>query len=123
MQTEVGTLSVNGVEYVRKADIKQTAEKLDGMEYVIVRSYSAGVHAGFLKKREGQEVELINSRRIWYWDGAASLSQLSVDGTKNPDNCKFPCEIPRITLTQAVEIIPCTEAAKLSIQGVAVWEK
>lgn len=58
--------------------------------YVIVRTYSAGVFAGELVSRNGKEVELKNARRPWYWSGASSLSQLSVDGVKNPKDCKFP---------------------------------
>ena len=91
--------------------------------YVIIRTYSAGVFAGFLVRREGKEVELRNARRIWYWDGAASLSQLAQEGTSAPDKCKFPCAVDKIILTEAIEIISCTEKAELSIRGVAVWSK
>lgn len=89
--------------------------------YVIVRTYSAGVFAGELVKRTGQEVELRNARRLWYWDGAASLSQLATDGVSKPHNCKFPCETSSIVLTQAVEIIPVTPAARKSIAAVPIW--
>lgn len=92
-------------------------------KYVIVRSYSAGVFAGTLVSKKGQEVELKNARRIYYWDGAATLSQLAMEGVSKPQNCKFPCEVSSITLTQAIEIIPCTEAAKKSIASVAIWKQ
>ena len=92
-------------------------------KYVIVRTYSAGVFAGELESRTGQEVVLRNARRIWYWSGAASLSQLATDGTKDPLNCKFPCVVDRVELFQAIEILDVTEAAKKSIQAVAVWQK
>jgi len=106
---------INGVEYVRKQDVTK--------DYVIVRTYSAGVFAGNLFSRDGKEVVLKNARRVWYWDGAASLSQLAVDGTSNPSNCKFPCEVSQITLTEAIEIIPCTEKAEKSIKEVPIWKK
>ena len=109
------SILVDGVEYV---PVQETTK-----DYVIVRTYSAGVFAGNLESRNGKEVVLKNTRRIWYWDGAASLSQLAVEGTKKPDSCKFPCEVPEITLTEAIEIIPCTEKAERSIKGVAVWKK
>lgn len=89
--------------------------------YVIVRTYSAGVFAGELASRKGQEVVLLNARRLWYWDGAASLSQLAMEGTKKPENCKFPCEVDRVELLQAIEIIDATEKARESIKGVKVW--
>ncbi len=90
--------------------------------YVIVRTYSAGVFAGYLEKRKGQEVTLSKARRLWYWDGASSLSQLSVDGVSKPENCKFPCEVPTVELLQAIEILPVSIKAKKSIASVKVWE-
>lgn len=92
------------------------------MKYVIVRTYSAGVFAGELESRSGQEVVLLNARRLWYWKGAASLSQLAMEGTKEPIGCKFPCPVNRVELLQVIEILDTTEAAKKSIEGVPVWE-
>ena len=92
-------------------------------DYIICRTYSAGVFAGTLVVRKGQEVELKNARRLWYWDGAASLSQLSQEGVKNPENCKFPCEVPSVILTQAIELLPVTKRAKESIALVKIWER
>ena len=82
-QDKIETITINGIDYVRK-DGSALAEQVDGMQYVIVRTYSAGVHAGYLKRRDGKDVDLINSRRLWYWKGAASLSQLAVDGVSTP---------------------------------------
>lgn len=92
------------------------------MEYVIVRTYSAGVFAGYLESREGKEAVIKNARRLWYWDGAASLSQLSVDGVSKPENCKFPCEVEKVILTEVIEILLCTEKAKESIANVKIWK-
>lgn len=92
-------------------------------KYVIVRTYSAGVFAGELESRSGQEVVLLNARRLWYWSGAASLSQLATDGTSDPSSCKFPCEVERVELLQAIEILDVTEKARESIKGVAVWKQ
>lgn len=89
--------------------------------YVIVRTYSAGVFAGTLVSRKGKEVVLAGVRRIWYWKGAASLSQLAVSGTSDPGGCKFPPEVSRIELTEAVEILDVTEAARQSIASVKPW--
>ena len=98
-------------------------DALDIGEYVIIRSARAGVHAGILTMKAGQQARLENARRIWYWDGAASLSQLAVDGTSAPENCKFPCAVDQITLTEVIEVIPCTEKARTSIEDVPVWER
>ena len=90
-------------------------------KYVIVRTYSAGVFAGLLQSREGKEVVLTDARRLWYWAGAASLSQLAVDGTSAPGKCKFPVAVPSVTLTEAIEILEVGVAARESIEGVPVW--
>lgn len=92
-------------------------------KYVIVRTYSAGVFAGNIENRKGQEVVLKNARRIWYWVGAASLSQLATDGTSNPNGCKFPCEVSRVELLNAIEILDVTPQAEKSIKSVPVWKQ
>lgn len=92
-------------------------------QYVMVRTYSAGVFAGEFVSRNGQEVVLKNARRIWYWAGAASLSQLAMEGTTKPNDCKFPCKVSEVELLQAIEIIPITKKAEESIKSVPVWAK
>lgn len=89
---------------------------------MIVRGDRSGVFAGYLKKREGREVTLTKVRRIWYWDGAASLSQLAQTGTIKPENCKFPELVEEILVLDAIEIIKTTETAKKSIEAVKVWK-
>lgn len=91
-------------------------------QYVIVRTYSAGVFAGNFVSRKGAEVVLKNARRIWYWDGAASLSQLAMEGTSKPENCKFPCEVSTVELLNAIEILETTKKAEKIIKGVPVWK-
>lgn len=116
-------ITINGIDYVRADSVEMMAETFDGMRYVMCRTYSAGVFAGYLQSRDGKEVVLRKARRIWYWEGAASLSQLAMEGTSKPENCKFPCEVDEVILTEAIEIIPITERAKASIAGVKIWEE
>ena len=89
---------------------------------VIVRGDRSGVFFGTLVERNGREVTLENCRRIWYWDGAASISQLAVDGTKKPDQCKFTVSVNSIAILDVIEIIPCSEIAICSIEGVKEWK-
>ena len=91
-------------------------------KYVIVRGGRSGVFAGTLIAKEGSEVELSDCRRLWYWDGAASISQLAVDGTAQPGECKFTITVPSICITDVIEIIPCTEKAEASIKAVPEWK-
>lgn len=117
-------IMIDGTTYIRE-DLASTqmAPELDGMEYCMVRTYSAGVFAGYIESREGKEAVLRNARRIWYWDGAASLSELATRGTSKPENCKFPVAVDKVILTEVIEIIPITLIAKESIDGVSVWTK
>lgn len=95
---------------------------LQDNRYVIVRTYSAGVFAGNLYSKKDKEVILHNARRLWKWSGAASLSQLAMEGVKDPNNCKFPCEVNSICLLETIEIIDCTDNAKKSIKSVPEWK-
>ena len=91
--------------------------------YVIARTYSAGVFAGTLVKKSGKEITLKNARRLWYWKGAASLSQLAMEGVKYPNECKFPCEVSKVELTELIELLDATPKAKKSISEVPIWEQ
>jgi hypothetical protein len=91
------------------------------MKYVLVRAHQAGVFYGELVERNGKEITLANARRIWRWSGAASLSQLAVDGTSNPKECKFPTPVPLVLLLEAIEVLDVTDKARKSIESVPVW--
>ena len=84
--TAVKTIRIDDVEYVR-ADA-EPATDVDGLEYVLVRTYSAGVFAGYLKDRDGKEVELVKARRLWRWYGASCLSQIAQEGVRDPERCQ-----------------------------------
>lgn len=117
-------LIINGIDYVPADSIKamKMAEPVDGMHYCIIRTYSAGIHAGYLKERNGKEVTLINARRLWKWAGAFTLSEIAVNGVTKPDECKFSTAVPKIILTEAIEIIPCTEEARTCLVEVKSYE-
>ena len=94
---------------------------MDVGEYVIVRTLSAGLFAGTITWRDGQEIELTQARRLWFWKGAATLSQLAEEGTTLPQDCRFPVEVRRVLLTQAIEVLAVSENARKSIASVPVW--
>ena len=89
---------------------------------VIIRGDRSGVEFGTLVEHNGSEVTLYNARRIWSWAGAASLSQLATDGTSKPEECKFTVRVKSITILDAIEIIPCSDKAIKSIEGVREWK-
>ena len=122
-KVRVEELTIEGIVYVPKDSINQKAIEVDGMSYVMIRTYSAGVHCGYLKSRDGKEVCLVNSIRIWKWSGAASLSQLAMEGTNDASNCKFGVEVSNLILTEAIEVMEMTETAKQNIQNVPSWKQ
>lgn len=90
---------------------------------VIVRGDRSGVFFGTLAERNGREVKLKNCRRIWYWAGAASISQLAAEGTRCPNQCKFTMYVDEIEILDAIEIIPCSAKSIKSIEGVEIWKR
>ena len=87
---------------------------------VIVRTYSAGVHYGHLVSRRGREVRLTGSRRIYYWTGALSCSELATRGPGAGSRIGDPISV---TLTEAIEIIDCSPAAAKAIEAYPRWER
>ena len=94
---------------------------MDNRNYII-RADRAGVFFGKIKERNGSEVTMTDVRRLWYWDGAASLSQMAVEGVKKPENCKFTVTVPEMTILGVIEVIPCTDEAEKNIKGVPEWK-
>lgn len=116
-EVKVNTININGVEYVQKGQ-----ENLSPISNVsMVRSDRAGVFFGELVKRNGGEVTLKNARRVYYWDGAATLSQLAQEGTCKPQNCKFPPAVTSVDLLGVIEIIPVTDKALKVLNSVKEW--
>lgn len=114
---------VNGIKYVKETEItKNDYVSSEGKKYVIARTYTAGVFAGFIESENGQEVVLVKARRLWQWAGAASLSQMAMEGTSSPSSCKFPQEVDRVKLYQVIELLDATEKCKNSIDSVKVWK-
>ena len=64
---------------------------------------------------------MVNARRLWYWDGAASLSELAMRGTKKPKQCKFPVAVDRVVLLGVIEVLDVTAQAEASISAVPEW--
>ena len=96
---------------------------MENNQKYIVRCNGAGVFFTEIESRDGSEAKLRNARRLWYWAGAASLSQLATEGVKAPRECKFTVTVPEMTVLGIIEIIPCTQEAIDSINGVSEWKR
>lgn len=90
--------------------------------YVLIRSANSGVHFGRLGKKERDEVTLLDSRRVWSWAGACSLSQMAVAGVKKPEECRFSVVVPKIMVLGVCEIIPLSADAINNLYEVAEWK-
>ena len=108
-------ITINGEIYQKKIPMT------DSEKYVLIRTYSAGVHFGEIVRRDGMEVELNNARRIWAWKGANTLSDIAVKGLKNGKDSRISLTVKSIILTQAIEIIPISATALKSLNEVEEW--
>jgi FMN-dependent NADH-azoreductase len=88
---------------------------------VIVRTDRAGVFFGELVEKNGTDAKMKNVRKLFYWNGAAAIEQLAMEGTKRPNDCKFTVVVPEMEITQVIQIIPCTAESIANLEGVKVW--
>ncbi len=86
-------------------------------EYVIIRTYSAGVWFGKLEQKSGNEVILSDARRMWKWWAAKSISLSGVAKYGiNEKNSKICPALEKVWL-EAVEILSMTDTAIKSLKG------
>ncbi len=113
---------IDGTIYVKK---EEQIEAETPKQYVLIRSNYAGVFFGIIKKSDTHDeyVVLNECRRLWHWEGAATLSEMSVNGVGKPDGCKFTGITFNHEIKQVCEIIQCTKKAVDSIKGVQLWEE
>lgn len=121
------SIMIDDQKYIRADSVSKEAEKVDGMQYCVIRSYGSGVFCGYVKTKvselNGINVDLVNSRRVHSWSGACSLSQLAVEGSVSIDNCNIAMVVPVMTVANVIEIIPMTSKAAKQIQDASVWKK
>lgn len=103
---------------VKKKAVKRATTRKSTKPYCVIRTFSAGVHVGILESRDGREVVLSDSRRIWKWSGANTLNEIALRGIGGG---KVSEAVASITLTEAIEVIPCTAAAEANLRA-ASWQ-
>lgn len=121
------TIKINDIEYVKLSDVDtpQKAVSIDWLPYVVVRTYSAWVHAWYLQSQSKDKTScvLLNSRRLWYRDWAFTLSAVAKEWVRKPENCKFSCVVDEIELVGCIEYIKATEKSFISITNVQEWKQ
>lgn len=113
-------ITINGVDYVSVSSLKSSkvADSVKGLTYCIVRTYSAGVWAGWVDlKNYGERMIIKDARRLWRWWSEFTLSALATTGIKNGKESenKYAMSVAKVYLTNVIEIIPCTDIAKEQI--------
>lgn len=110
MKQEIKTIEINGATYALVGET--VVEPLSN--YSLVRCASSGILFGIVEKQEGQTVVLRNARQLWYWKtNGLNVLDIAVEGILS--GSKITHEVPSITLTDAICVVPCTEKAAMSI--------
>ena len=122
MNQILNEITVNNITYVPKGTNTNSVE-VNGLKAVIVGAGIGGIHFGFLKERKGCEVTLLNARRIQYWDGAASITEMAARGVSKPQNCRFSTSVYEIVLPNVVEVLTISPQALKNLQEVPVLTK
>ena len=108
---------------VAKKVVLEKVEKTRGKArpYVIVRCTDSSPFTGDLMSVTGRHVILLNARRCFEWEGAATLSELAENGTSTPEKCKWPAPVSRVELLDACEVLYSNATARATHNKVAVW--
>jgi len=117
---ELIKLALNNNNQENKVQTQEAATSLIG-QYTIIRTYSAGVWAGYLKEKVKNEVYLTEARRLYKWVNieGISLSGIALNGLSKESNICAP--VPIVWL-EAIEIIPCSEKSKTSIINQPIYK-
>lgn len=91
-------------------------------QFYIVRAARAGVFFGKIEKKSPESVIMTDVRKLWYWDGAAAVEQIAMDGVRTPENCKFTVTVPTMEIMEPIQVIPCTGKATEIIKAVREWK-
>lgn len=121
-KSETESKNTAPAESVRESGRKEDNMKIDTNKYYIVRGDRSGVFFGKINYQDDKEVQLNDARCIWYWKGAASIVELAQNGVRYPDECKFTVAVEEITITDAIEMIPCTDKSTAIIRAVKEWQ-
>lgn len=92
-------------------------------QYYIVRTARAGVFFGQIKKKVSNSVIMTDVRKLWFWDGAAAVEQIALDGVSAPENCKFTVTVQEMEIMEPIQVIPCTSKAADIIKAVREWKR
>jgi pyruvate/2-oxoacid:ferredoxin oxidoreductase alpha subunit len=89
-----------------------------GKKYVVVRTYSMGVHYGELVSHEGTSAVLANARHIWSWNGGRlTVNDIAAIGARTGD--KISRAVESISLEGVGLVVTCSADAEKSLREAA----
>ncbi len=88
---------------------------------VIVRGDRSGVFFGTLLSLNGQSAVLSDVRKIWKWEGAKSVEQISLDGVSSES--KITQSVTNMIITDAIQVLPCTDVSVNKIENIPAWKQ
>ena len=87
---------------------------------VIARIERAGVFMGVLDYIDGDIVRLKDVRRIYYWEGALSVTDMAVNGIRR-GRVTVAVGVAEFNRGELIEINECTEKAVERFKAIAPW--
>lgn len=85
----------------------------------IIRTERAGVFFASIADRRGSECDLLNARRIHYFNGATECIGISQSGVGT--GSRLTVTIPSMTVLGVIEVLPCTAAAQKTLEEWPEW--
>lgn len=126
METQIKTITINGIEYVEKSTAERAPVDVSGMTYCIVRSRDQGVVCGYVDKPTeitGRAVTVHCARQIWQYDSAFVLMDLAEKGPRDPAKMRMSCELSApFRMLEACGIYPCADGG-VALRAVAAQVK
>lgn len=88
---------------------------------VIARIDRAGVFHGILTAKDAETTTMSDVRRIYYWRGALSVTDMSVTGVAEGSKVTVPAKCVEFETAKVIELIECSAEASKSIESIKSW--
>ncbi|MCK4500930.1 hypothetical protein KAU11_10550 [Candidatus Babeliales bacterium] len=92
-------------------------------KYSILRCDKAGTYIAIVGNTKNGKTELLNARKIYYWEGANTVEDIATFGTVRPEGCRLTVTIKSIIVRSSdiYEEIIATEEATRVLLGIKDW--
>lgn len=89
---------------------------------IIARIERAGVFHGTLAAKDAEITTMTDVRRIYYWEGALSVTDMSVTGVNASSKITLPAKRVVFQTARVIELVECTDEANKSIESIKPWK-